>query len=81
MLGRSRERFSPIRPVRRRIGWTIVADYGAVGLAQEGGKFQFLIHSAATPERATPEPATFVLMGTGILVVIGLALSRGAIRV
>lgn len=51
--------------------WTIVTDVGAAGRAQGGGTQEFLTTGI------TPEPETWVLMGTGLFLVVGFALKRG----
>lgn len=56
--------------------WSIVTDVNAAGLVQGGGTQEFL-----TDTVATPEPETWILLGTGVLVVLGVALTKGAIRV
>lgn len=51
--------------------WTVVTDVGAAGLASGGGTQEFL-----TTANVTPEPETWVLMGTGLLAIAGFALKR-----
>jgi hypothetical protein len=51
--------------------WTIVTDVGAAGRVQGGGTQEFLTTGI------TPEPETWVLMGTGLFLVVGFALKRG----
>jgi hypothetical protein len=55
--------------------WSIVTDVGAAGLVQGGGTQEFL-----TDTTATPEPETWILLGTGVMLVLGVALAKGAIR-
>ena len=56
--------------------WSVVTDIGAAGMVRGGGTQEFL-----TDTTATPEPETWILLGTGILLVFGVALSKGAIRI
>ncbi len=51
--------------------WTVVTAYGAAGRVQGGGPQEFLTTGV------TPEPETWLLMGTGLLMVIGFAVKRG----
>lgn len=56
--------------------WSIVTDVGAAGLVSGGGTQEFL-----TDTTVTPEPETLILLGTGLLVVIGVAVAKGVIRI
>ena len=56
--------------------WSIVTDVGAAGMVRGGGTQEFL-----TDTTATPEPETWILLGTGVLLVLGVAVSKGAIRI
>jgi hypothetical protein len=51
--------------------WTIVTDQSAAGLASGRGVQEFLTTGV------TPEPETWMLMGTGLLLVVGFAVKRG----
>ncbi|MGQ0646163.1 MAG: PEP-CTERM sorting domain-containing protein [Gemmatimonadaceae bacterium] len=51
--------------------WTVVTDVGAAGKKVGGGTQEFLTTGI------TPEPETWVLMGTGLLLVVGFAIKRG----
>jgi hypothetical protein len=53
--------------------WTIVTDAGAAGRVSGGGTQEFLTTGI------TPEPETWVLMGTGVLLIVGFALRRGSL--
>jgi hypothetical protein len=55
--------------------WTVVTATGAAGLPVGGGPQEFL----TTATFATPEPETWVLMGTGLLCLLGIAVKRGRI--
>lgn len=55
--------------------WSIVTDIGAAGLVSGGGTQEFL-----TDTTVTPEPETLILLGTGLLVVLGIAMAKGVIR-
>jgi hypothetical protein len=50
--------------------WTVVTATGAAGLRAGGGPQEFLTTSV------TPEPETWVLMGTGLVLVLGAAFKR-----
>lgn len=52
--------------------WSIVTDYNAAGMVKGGGVQEFL-----TDTTATPEPETWILLGTGMLLVLGMAAARG----
>ncbi len=56
--------------------WSIVTDVGAAGMVQGGGTQEFL-----TDTTVSPEPETWILLGTGVMLVLGVALSKGAIRI
>lgn len=55
--------------------WTIVTDAGAAGQVSGYGTQEFLTSSLNTS--VTPEPETWVLMGSGLLVIVGFAIKRG----
>jgi hypothetical protein len=55
--------------------WSIVTDVDAAGVVSGRGTQEFL-----TDTVATPEPETWILMGTGVLLVLGVAITKGAIR-
>jgi hypothetical protein len=50
--------------------WTIVTQTTAAGLVQGGGTQEFLTTGI------TPEPETWVLMGTGLMLIVGFAVKR-----
>jgi len=56
--------------------WSIVTDVQGVGVVSGRGTQEFL-----TDTTATPEPETWILMGTGIMLILGVAITKGAIRV
>ncbi|MGQ0765756.1 MAG: PEP-CTERM sorting domain-containing protein [Gemmatimonadota bacterium] len=51
--------------------WTIVTQTTAAGLGQGGGTQEFLTTGI------TPEPETWALMGTGLILIVGFAVKRG----
>jgi hypothetical protein len=51
----------------------VVTDTGAVGRKVGGGTQEFLV----TGPVVTPEPGTWILLGTGLLAIAGLAVVRG----
>jgi hypothetical protein len=53
--------------------WTIVTQTTAGGLGQGGGTQEFLTTGI------TPEPETWLLMGTGLILILGFAVKRGRI--
>lgn len=55
--------------------WSIVTDVNAAGRISGVGTQEFL-----TDTVATPEPETWILFGTGALVILGLAVAKGVIR-
>ena len=55
--------------------WSIVTDSRAAGRVSGVGAQEFI-----TDTVATPEPETWILFGTGALVILGIAISKGAIR-
>lgn len=55
--------------------WSIVTDVDAAGVVSGRGTQEFL-----TDTTATPEPETWILMGTGVLLILGVAMAKGAIR-
>jgi hypothetical protein len=66
--------------------WTIVTDVNAAGWVRGHGTQEFLTTSLNTapppPELTpvvTPEPETWMLMGTGLMVIVGFAIKRGRI--
>ncbi len=52
--------------------WTIVTDVNAAGVKSGRGAQEFL-----TQAGVTPEPETWVLMGTGLVLIVGFATRRG----
>lgn len=57
--------------------WTIVTDVRAAGVVKGVGSQEFITSSLNTA--VTPEPETWMLMGTGLLVIVGFAVKRGRI--
>lgn len=55
--------------------WTVVTDVNAAGYASGHGTQEFLTTSLDTA--VTPEPETWMLMGTGLIVIVGFAVKRG----
>ena len=55
--------------------WSVVTDINAAGRVSGVGAQEFL-----TDTVATPEPETWILLGSGVLVILGVAISKGAIR-
>lgn len=55
--------------------WTIVTDVNAAGYVQGHGTQEFLTSSLNTA--VTPEPETWMLMGTGLMLIVGFAVKRG----
>jgi len=55
--------------------WTIVTDVGAAGKVWGYGTQEFLTSSLNTS--VAPEPETWMLMGSGLLVIVGFAIKRG----
>lgn len=53
--------------------WTIVTDVNAAGVRSGAGVQEFLTTGV------TPEPETWVLMGTGVILIVGWALRRGSL--
>ena len=53
----------------------VVTDVNAAGRVSGVGAQEFL-----TDTVATPEPETWILLGTGVLVILGVAMTKGAIR-
>jgi hypothetical protein len=53
--------------------WTIVTDVNAKGVGSGAGVQEFLTTGV------TPEPETWVLMGTGVILIVGWALRRGSL--
>lgn len=53
--------------------WTIVTDVNAAGVVSGRGTQEFLTTGV------TPEPETWVLMGTGVLLIVGFAVRRGSL--
>jgi hypothetical protein len=53
--------------------WTIVTDVNATGVVSGRGTQEFLTTGI------TPEPETWVLMGTGVLLIVGFAVRRGSL--
>jgi hypothetical protein len=51
--------------------WSVVTDVGAAGRVRGGGTQEFLT------QNVTPEPETWILMGTGLLIIVGFAVKRG----
>jgi len=56
--------------------WSIVTDVDAAGIVSGRGTQEFL-----TDTTATPEPETWILLGTGVLLILGVAIKQGALRV
>ena len=55
--------------------WTIVTDANAAGFDRGHGTQEFLTSSLNTA--VTPEPETWMLMGTGLMLIVGFAIKRG----
>lgn len=53
--------------------WTVVTDVNAAGVVSGRGTQEFLTTGI------TPEPETWVLMGTGVLLIVGFAVRRGSL--
>lgn len=51
--------------------WTVVTEVGAAGVVSGRGTQEFLTTGV------TPEPETWVLMGTGLIMIVGFAMRRG----
>jgi hypothetical protein len=55
--------------------WTIVTDVSAAGRVSGYGTQEFLTTGLNTA--VTPEPETWMLMGTGLMLIVGFAIKRG----
>ena len=55
--------------------WSIVTDVNGAGMVAGAGTQEFL-----TDTVATPEPETWILMGTGVMLILGVAMAKGASR-
>lgn len=55
--------------------WTVVTDVSAAGRVWGYGTQEFLTSSLNTA--VTPEPETWMLMGTGLMLIVGFAVKRG----
>jgi len=57
--------------------YSVLTAVNSAGLTY-GGPQEFITGSAFVQPNVTPEPATWILLGTGLVAVIGVALVRGA---